>query len=83
MLGGPIAFGFVNISHPEQPHVVGSAIQIVGQQIQHAGHQRTAHQRSFFADRIGEFDDWRRGKRLGIFVRDEAERDSLMVAECE
>ena len=83
MLSRSCAGGLVNVSNLEKSHALHAAVQVVRQHVQHARHQRTAHQRRFLAERIREFNNWRRRKRLRILMRDKCERDRFVVSQGE
>ena len=82
-LHGFLARRLEHISRLEQPHILAAAIQVVGQHVEHAGHHRSPHDGGFVADRIREFDRRRRRKPLRIFMRNERQRNSFVVAERE
>ncbi len=79
----PLRLGFENAAGFKQTHVVSTSVEVVGQHVEHAGNQRAAHDRRFFALRIGQFNHRRRGKRLRVLVRNESERDGFVVAQGE
>ena len=79
--GRPAILRFENAARLEQAHLVRPAIEVVGQHIEHAGHQRAPHHRRFFALRIGQLDHRARRKCFGILVRNECQRHRFVVAE--
>ena len=62
--GRPAILGFENAARLEQAHLVRPAVEVVGQHVEHAGHQRGPHHRRFFALRIGQFDHRARKKTV-------------------
>ena len=72
-----------HIAGLEQAHIVASTIQIVGNHIQHARHHGSAHDRSFFAQRISQFDYRQSGELFRLLMRNKRQRNGFVVAEGE
>ena len=80
-LGRALLRRFENRARLKQAHVVRAAIEVVGQHVEHAGHQRTPHHRCLFALRIRQFDQSRRRKCFRVFMRDKCQRDRFVVTQ--
>ena len=79
----PVSVASKHRARFKQAHVIGATIEVVGQHIEHAGHQRTPHDRCLFALRIGQLDHPCRRKCFSIFMRDEGQRHRFVVTQRE
>src|SRR5580704_2739986 len=67
-LGGGPVFCLKHASCLEQTYGIAAAVQVIGQHVQYPRQQRSAHDGSFVAQWVGNFNDRHRAKVLSVVV---------------